>query len=900
MATYDPATKTYTLETETDYVLAVSDGNANVVGNDQNNTITGNTGNNILDGGQGADTLRGGMGDDTYILSAGNDVIEEETADSGTDTIESQSSVDLTLTGQSALAFIENVVLTGTIDIDAIGNDLDNYLLGNDGVNSLSGGRGDDVLDGGLGEDTLVGGLGNDTYYVDSNQELLIEVSGEDSGHDIVYASVSFDFNATGRANIEDLILTGTANLTGSGNALDNRIVGNAGKNWLWGLDGDDSLEGGDGADTLDGGNNDDTLDGGAGNDVLAGGAGNDTYYVDSAGDNVSEQPDSGNDTVIVGYEAGTLYLNPNIENAVLTVAGTVIGTTVANSLTGSAGQDFLFGYAGNDTLNGGDGNDILDGGANNDTLVGGAGTDTMQGGDGDDVYYVDTLDRISELDGGGNDKAYTLTGFNLTTQGARYVEELYLIGTANIDGTGSDLAEKLFGNDGNNTLDGLAGNDTLEGGKGADVLKGGAGADSLVGGLGDDTYVIDADDHTLNGIEAEGEGRDTVQVDFDAYKLFVNFEDLTLTGSANISGTGNAVANFIRGNTGNNTLIGLEGDDSLMGGAGADRMEGGAGSDLYWVDNAGDVVVDSGAGFDRVLASVSYTLAANIEYLAFEGSGNFVGTGNDLDNTMYGNTGANTLDGGAGRDQLDGGEGNDKLIGGAGDDTITDWKGDDVLDGGAGKDDLRGGVGNDSYLVDGLDMVTELAGEGTDTVTASASFTLGSLAEVEILLAQAGKAAINPTGNDIANAVTGNDGANQLNGQGGNDALNGGLGGDTIAGGLGTDVLTGGAGKDRFVFDTLPDAVLNVDSILDFKAADDTIALENAVFTKLGKKAGALKASMFYAGKKAHDKDDRIIYDKKTGSLFYDADGTGKTKAVKFATVKKGAFLDYHDFLVI
>ncbi|MGO4523586.1 calcium-binding protein [Microvirga sp. 2MCAF35] len=862
MAIYDPLTKTWTLEGEADYALVESDGDANVVGNDQNNTITGNAGGNVLDGGQGADTLRGGLGDDTYILSDGNDVIEEETADGGTDTIQSQSSVDLTLVEQPALAFIENVVLTGTTDIDAIGNDIDNHLLGNDGVNRLSGGRGDDVLDGGVGEDTLAGGLGNDTYYVDSVDEHLDEDPGAEAGHDIVYASVSFDLSGSNRENIEDLFLTGTTDLDGTGNALDNKIVGNAGANQLWGLDGDDTLDGGAGADSLDGGD------------------GNDTYYVDDAGDIIVEGDDlnSGNDTVIVGYGTNFTLVGTNIENVVLTVAGTATGSNVSNRLTGSNG---------NDGLDGGDGNDTLDGGRGADGLVGGLG---------DDDYYVDDLDSITEGAGQGYDKAFASTNFSLAMQGLN-VEELHLIGTANINGTGSAIANMLFGNDGNNTLDGLEGNDTLEGGKGADVLKGGAGTDELKGGLGDDTYVIDADD-TL--VEAEGEGRDTVQVDFGNYALLANFEDLTLTGSANLSGTGNGVANFIRGNGGNNTLIGLEGDDSLMGGAGADRMEGGAGSDLYWVDNAGDVIVDSGAGFDRVLASVSYTLGANIEYLAFEGSGNFVGTGNDLDNTMYGNTGANTLDGGAGRDQLDGGEGNDKLLGGAGDDTITDWKGDDVLDGGAGKDDLRGGVGNDTYLVDGLDTVTELAGQGFDTVIASQSFTLGALADVEMLLAQAGSAAINLTGNDIANTVTGNDGANQINGGGGNDVLNGGLGNDTISGGFGSDVLTGGKGKDRFVFDSLPDAKINLDSILDFKAADDTIALENAVFTKFGKKAGALKASMFYAGKKAHDKDDRIIYDKKTGSLYYDADGTGKVKAVKFATVKKGTFLDYHDFLVI
>lgn len=649
----------------------------------------------------------------------------------------------------------------------------------------------------------------------------------------------------------------------------DTNVIGNEQENRIVGNNGDNRLDGGQGTDILQGGQGNDILDGGVGIDAMAGGLGDDTYYVDEADEQLDEDPGeaAGHDTVYasVSFDLGGA-LRENIEDLFLTGADDLdgLGNGLNNRIVGNNGNNSLVGDAGNDTLDGGFGSDILTGDI------------------GDDDYYVDELDNVVEVAGEGNDRVFTTRGFNLQEQGQN-VEELHLIGTANIGGTGSNSNNKLFGNDGNNTLYGLAGDDTLEGGKGADVLKGGEGADSLVGGLGDDTYIIDADDHTLSGIEAEGEGRDTVQVDFGNYTLLDNFEDLTLTGSANLNGTGNGVGNFIRGNAGSNTLIGLEGDDSLMGGAGADRMEGGTGSDLYWVDNAGDVVVEvASPGFDRVLASVNYTLGANIEYLAFEGTGNFVGTGNDLDNTMYGNVGVNTLDGGAGRDQLDGGEGNDKLSGGAGDDTISDWKGDDLIDGGAGKDDLRGGVGNDTYLVDALDTVTELTGQGIDTVTASASFALGSLAEVEVLLAQAGRDAINLTGSDTVNTIKGNDGANVIAGMGGND------------------VLTGGKGKDRFVFNATADAKLNLDKIVDFKAADDTILLENAIFTKLGKKTGTLKASMFWTGKKAHEKDDRIVYDKGTGALYYDADGTGKTKAVKFATVKKGIFLDHKDFLII
>src|SRR5690606_9889645 len=131
-------------------------------------------------------------------------------------------------------------------------------------------------------------------------------------------------------------------------------------------------------------------------------------------------------------------------------------------------------------------------------------------------------------------------------------------------------------------------------------------GDDTLDGGGGDDVFFIDADDTVF---EAEGEGHDTV-VAAASYTLGDNLEDLTLTvAPAAVNGTGNALSNFIRGNALANALAGGAGDDSLMGGAGADRLDGGAGSDLYWVDNAGDVVVEAGTGFDRVLASVDHAL---------------------------------------------------------------------------------------------------------------------------------------------------------------------------------------------------------------------------------------------------------------------------------------------------
>ncbi len=327
----------------------------------------------------------------------------------------------------------------------------------------------------------------------------------------------------------------------------------------------------------------------------------------------------------------------------------TLIGNDAANVLVGNRGRDSLSGGLGNDSLYGGTGNDVLEGGGGDNLLTGGAGNDT---------YIVTSVgDVLVEEGGGGTDTVRTaLAGYSLAS--IANVENITALGSAAIALTGNALANQLTGNTGNNLLNGGAGNDTLNGGLGNDTMLGGAGNDSyVVNAAGDAVFETTT---TTSVIDAGG--IDTVHsaVSFNLDSgVGVRFvERLTLTGTAAINGTGNALGNLLTGNAGNNVLNGGLGNDTLNGGLGNDRLLGGAGNDT----------LNGGAGNDKI-------------------SG---GLGNDR---LKGGAGNDTLNGGAGNDKMNGGVGNDALTGGNGADTLSGGLGSDTLVGGAGRDMLFGGV---------------------------------------------------------------------------------------------------------------------------------------------------------------------------------------------------------------
>lgn len=467
------------------------------------------------------------------------------------------------------------------------------------------------------------------------------------------------------------------------------------------------------GNDVILGGAGNDTINGGAGADRMVGGAGNDSYRVDQLGDVIEEAAGGGTDTV---FSTISWTLGANLENLALDGGAVIDGTGNAlnNVITGNAANNRLEGGDGNDTLNGGLGSDTLVGGAGNDTMfsdpgsqAAGGSIDTLIGGTGNDSYFVnDSGDVVIELAGEGTDLVTSTASYTLSDN----VENLTLTGTAAINGTGNGLANTLRGNEQANMLAGGAGNDILFGNGGNDTLDGGIGNDQMSGGLGDDIYVVDALGDTVS--EAGGGGTDTIRTTLVSYTLLAGFENLEHVGATAFTGRGNGVANVITGGDGADNLQGLAGadtlngglgNDTLDGGTGIDTMAGGDGDDLYFVDNVGDVIVEAAGGGtnDRVSATVSYTLSAEVENLTLGGTTALDGTGNGSANTLTGNGAANTLNGLDGNDMLFGNGGNDVLAGGEGNDFLRGGDGDDQLTGGAGVDQLQGGAGADRFLFD-------------------------------------------------------------------------------------------------------------------------------------------------------------------------------------------------------
>ncbi|OQW36091.1 MAG: hypothetical protein A4E20_08215 [Nitrospira sp. SG-bin2] len=682
---------------ESNYMQGLG-GNDSLSGNDGDDVLLGGAGNDYLDGGLGNDVYDGGAGNDGMYDFGGSDTYrwgggsgQDTVSDTDfsmpgvLDTVEVQGATpnDVTVTrdwgvspnaitlrlnatgdtltiqdwfnphgqieeirfadgtvwDQAAVLARLETTLTGTEGDDAFlyGSELADTIHGLGGNDSLNGQAGDDVLDGGAGADQMFGGSGDDTFIVDNAADVVTEFTGD--GNDQVYTSVSFSL--TGDADIETMILTGTASIDATGSSTNNTVIGNSGNN---------------------------TLDGGLGSDLLQGGEGHDVYVVDNVGDSVAENLNEGIDRV---QSSVTYSLGANIEHLTLIGSAAINGTgnELDNLLAGNSAANILTGGAGNDTYIVGAGDVVVEGlnegmdlvqsdasfvlsdhvedltltgtGAINGTgnslnnvllgnvaanvLDGAAGADSLTGGQGDDTYVVDNVgDTVTEAANEGFDTVQSNITYTLGTN----VENLTLSGSSAINGTG-------------NSLD--------------NVLTGNSAANVLTGGAGNDTYVIGVGDSV---VEAAGGGTDTVHSAL-TYTLGANVENLTLTGSSAINGTGNSLSNVLAGNSAANVLT------------------GGAGNDTYVV-GAGDSVVESNNnGTDTVQSSVTWTLGSNLENLTLVGSAAINGTGNSLNNVLTGNSANNVLNASGGADTLRGGLGNDAINGGSGSDTYLFGRGE-------------------------------------------------------------------------------------------------------------------------------------------------------------------------------------------------------------------------------
>ncbi len=548
---------------------------------------------------------------------------------------------------QSALLSFDLATLPNVENLTAIGAAAAATLTG--AGNAL-----DNVITGGAGDDVLTGLDGDDGV-----DELRIELSGLQTitfGADIENAVViSGTTIVNGNDGANDISATTTSGVVLNGLLGDDTLTGGIGN---------DQLNGREGADAIDGGAGDDVIDGGVGADAMIGGSGDDAFTVDDAGDTVTEAAAAGTDTITSSID---LALPDNVENLTLTGAAlNGAGNGLDNTIRGTAG------------------NNILDGQGGDDTLIGLAG---------DDTYIFDTEDDVAvEAVNEGTDNVQSTA--TMASLGLN-IENLTLLGGADINGGGNNLANIITGNIGANTLQGFGGDDRLDGG---------AGADFMSGGLGDDLFIVDNVADLVT--ELAGQGTDTVQASV-SFNLSLNVDNLVLVGGG-LNGGGNLGANQITGNGNNNTITGEGGDDVLSGGAGdtVTELEGEQGVDR--------VVIEFGGGFNL------FAMDAGLENADVE-----IGTGavrgNGLDNNIEVTTGfALIADGAAGNDGIIGSINNDRILGGSGEDALTGGDGSDRIFGQAGDDVIRGGEGDhvmtgqsnadrcEFFALSGLDLITD------------------------------------------------------------------------------------------------------------------------------------------------------------------------------------------------
>jgi Ca2+-binding RTX toxin-like protein len=753
--------------------FTASEGNDTLTGGAYADTFLGGYGNDVIRGGDGNDIIKGEVGQDQLFGDGGDDALTYGWGDilldggSGVD----KANINLLNDGTPVTLDISNP----SVDQNVVGTVIRNVeqlnYTGGNAANQITGGGYDDFIEGGNAADILIGGGGNDIL---GGKDGIDQIFGG-SGDDVIYA-----FETTDHAG--DSLIDG-------GDGFDTLTLG------LGNYSGFTSIDLGDSSGrfrnieqiTFSGSKGGNFGVGGSGNDTMNGNAGFDEYHGGAGDDYLTGEllyGDEGNDRLEAYGGDAALYGGAGNDSLRIVSAG-------SNVLDGGTGNDGIAGGAGADTLIGGEGNDYLDGDA---------GADMMTGGIGNDTYVIDNAgDVANEFADEGID--------TIVTRLAAYTLGVVFENLSGNNRTDAPLSgQRLTGNDWANVITGGYGNDTIDGGVGADIMR---------GSNGDDIYHVDNAGDVVEW-EWSDQGTDAVyaavsyQLGADNWIEVLSTDSQTGTTALNLTGNnlsqfilGNAGANVLTGGGGSDYLVGLGGDDTLIGSLdAASTLQGGSGDDWYYVNHTGDSVLEvGGEGADRIVASVSFTLGAG-QSVETIGTADQAGTapinltGNDLAQVIFGNAGANTLTGGGGADYL-------LALGG-----------DDILFGNAdAASTLQGGTGNDWYYIYRTgDSLVEFAGEGTDRIFTTVSYTLSAGQEIETLATadSAGAAAINLTGNALGQNIFGNAGANTLTGGGGTDTLIG-YGGDDILFGNAdaASTMQGGTGNDWYYITQTGDSLV-------------------------------------------------------------------------------------------
>jgi Ca2+-binding RTX toxin-like protein len=752
----------------------------------------------------------------------------------------------------------------GVLNPNGAGN-ASEVLGGNDVANSINGAGGNDTVWGDGGNDTIEGGMGNDFLHGGLDNDILTDSQGDDR---------------------------------------------------LWGDEGNDSINAGTGLDLLFGGDGNDTLLGGLGADAIDAGIGDDLIY----GDN------------------GTVDTNGNFDP---------LGD--ADVIDGGDGGDLIYGGGGDDIIDGGLGNDTIDGGLGANALVGLDGDDlflndpgqTGFGNSYDGGIGFDTVDYRASV--GSQNAAGVFVGVTVDLSvaaiplvpAAALVADAFLsveqvIGTRFADTmTGGAAAGGAAGGvtapqtdaaglpilnpvtglpvPMNFAFNGYLGNDSLDGGDGLDSLTGGAGADTLSGGLSADRFIFDSE--VIAGVVDQ-------------------VTDFTVLQGDRIVLDRNA---FTRLNAGT-VLNAVE----FRTGAGITTANTAAQRIIYNTTN-GDLFYD-GDGTGTAYTATRFATLTNLAVLT---TAQFIvqGPAPSTNQSIVGTNGNDTLNGGTSNDIIWGLNGNDRLSGNAGNDSLIGGNGNDTLNGGTGNDlfyfdnqpnpvtnldilqDFEVGADNFVLLRNAFSALNKSSNTLTDAeFRKGAGFTQAVTAEQRIIYNTTGgglfydadgsgtaysavRFAVLANRANVSAAdfllqgdmvISGTAGNDNLVGGDYNDSISGLAGNDTLAGGFGNDTLVGGTGNDRFVFNTTPNAATNRDSITDFSVAqNDRVALSTATFRGftpvVGNGTVTLAANQFRAGAgvtTANSATQRVLYNTTNGNLYYDADGTGATAAVQFATI--------------